>query len=77
MKKFLTGLFFMGVVLSDNLYAKKVAFCSSYLIGANSEMKCHGDIEGKFTPVELYHKGWTLKTDISGTANSFMLVFEK
>ena len=76
MKKSLTGLVFIGILLAGNAYAKQVAFCMAYFIGANSEMTCQGDIEGKYTPVQLYHKGWTLKTDISGT-NKFVLVFEK
>ena len=73
--KMLFGLL-ITLSFSVNLYAKKVAFCTTYIAGANIEMKCSGDIEGKYTPVQLYHKGWSLKTDISG-ANSFILVFEK
>ena len=76
MKKILTGLVFTGILLANHAYAKKVTFCMSYLVGANIEMTCDGDIKGKYTPMELYHKGWTLKTDISGTSK-FVLVFEK
>ena len=45
-------------------------------MGPNIEMDCSGDLKGKYTPLELYHKGWTIKTDIS-RANKFILVFEK
>ena len=77
MKKFLTGLFFAGVVLSGDLYAKQVAYCKSMFIGPDVDMTCSGDIKGKFTLVQLYHKGWTLKTDISGVDGYFVLIFEK
>ncbi len=76
MKKILISSILIGGFLASNVYAKQVAFCMAYFIGANSEMTCQGDIEGKYTPVQLYHKDWTLKTDISGT-NKFVLVFEK
>ena len=76
MKKFLSSLIFLGVIFTSGAYAKKVIFCYSYFTGPNIEMDCSGDLKGKYTPLKLYHKGWTLKTDISG-ANKFILVFEK
>ena len=76
MKKLLFGLVVGSMLFSSSVYAKQVAFCMAYLIGVDSEMTCKGDIEGKYTPVELYHKGWIIKTEIS-RANSFVLVFEK
>ena len=76
MKKLLISLMIISGALSSNVYAKNVTFCMSYLIGADSEMTCQGDIVGKYTPIQLYRKGWTLKTDISGTSK-FVLVFEK
>jgi hypothetical protein len=76
MKKLLAGLVLISAVFSGNLFAKQVVFCSGYFIGANEKMKCHGDLEGQYTPLQLYHKGWILRTDIS-RADAFVLVFEK
>lgn len=60
----------------DNTNNKYVTTCMAYFVGANAEMDCVGDYQGKATMVELYHKGWTYKGDISGT-NKFLLIFEK
>ena len=76
MKKFLSSLIFLGVIFATGAYAKKVVFCYSYSAAPDIKMDCKGDLKGKYSPLELYHKGWTLKTDISG-GNEFILVFEK
>ena len=76
MKKFLFGIFLLSIFSVSNVFAKKLTFCYSYFAGPSDKMKCKGDLEGKYSPLELYRKGWTLKTDISG-GNQFILVFEK
>jgi len=76
MKKLLFGVLLLNVFLVNYAFAKKVIFCYSYFAGPSEKMDCKGDLKGKYSPLELYHKGWTLKTDISG-GNEFILVFEK
>jgi len=76
MKKFLFGIFLLSIFLVNNAFANKVVFCYSYFAAPSEKMDCRGDLNGKYSPLELYHKGWTLKTDISG-GHKFILVFEK
>jgi hypothetical protein len=75
MKKIIFA-FLSIVLLVSNLFAKQVTVCTSYIVGATAELECTGDFTGKSTMVDLYKKGWTYISNISGT-NKFVLIFEK
>ena len=75
MKKLVFTLAILGLFTSS-VYAKKVATCSSYLVGATAERTCVGDYNGKTTMVKLYKNGWRFISDIGGPSK-FVLVFEK
>jgi len=76
MKKLLVGLILIITFFSSNLFAKQVIFCNSYFIGVYEKLKCFGDLKGEFSTLDLYHKGWTMRTYIK-KEKTFTFVFEK
>jgi len=78
MKKVMIIMICSLMAITNIAYArsKQVTVCTSYIVGATSQMSCSGSFNGKATILLLYQAGWRYAGDISGT-NKFVLIFEK
>ncbi len=87
MRKLLSGLIFASVILSGNLYAKKIeqticfskSSCSdryAYAVLGNDVNLCGGKCQGK-TLAQMNKEGWKLTQVITGLQSSFGMLFTR